>query len=60
METYYESAELIQITRKRVVQEYRDHGFGFDEMQADIEAGRLVPDANGLFDAQQVLICLGY
>ena len=53
--TYYESAENIQITHKRALQELKKHGLLEDVKMFYEECGR-----RETYDAQEVLQWLGY
>lgn len=55
---YYESAEGETITRGRALRELADHGVtaeGVAEFDDEVQ-----PDASGMYDAQAVLVWLGY
>lgn len=56
--SYYESAEGELITRKRAYKELRDHGCSEEDYNLFYE--EVLPNPEGLYDAQAVLRWLGY
>ena len=59
MISYFESAEDIQIDLKRLIHELRYHNVPQQEIESFI-MNEIKPREDGLYNAQEVLIWLGY